>query len=144
MSYDFRLPEGGDKPKRYSMPNGSFRPDMGVRIEFRERNAATQEDRRERSRSIQKPSAMVSDLTSRNEDTQEGRIQLKYVDEVTRSTVHLRKVTPFRGLAQALEFVVTPSVALTEHFRVRAALCQEYRHTPSGLCKHATSMLIPE
>ncbi|KAI0490975.1 cytochrome P450 [Xylaria cf. heliscus] len=47
MNYDFRIPEGGDKPKRYSMPNGSFRPDMGVRIEFRERRDATQAAKKE-------------------------------------------------------------------------------------------------
>ncbi|KAI0197607.1 cytochrome P450 [Astrocystis sublimbata] len=37
VNYEFRIPEGGDRLKRYSMPNGSFRPDMGVRIEFRKR-----------------------------------------------------------------------------------------------------------
>lgn len=37
MNYDFRLPPGGSTPKRGSMPNGSMRPDMSVRIQFKER-----------------------------------------------------------------------------------------------------------
>lgn len=40
MNYEFRIPPGGESPKRYSMPNGSFRPDMSVRIEFRERRGS--------------------------------------------------------------------------------------------------------
>ncbi|KAI2635283.1 cytochrome P450 [Xylaria nigripes] len=48
-NYEFRIPPGGDKPKRYSMPNGSLRPDMAVRIEFRERREATHTTRSEKS-----------------------------------------------------------------------------------------------
>lgn len=36
LKYDFKL-QDGSMPKRNSMPNGSARPDMGVRIMFRER-----------------------------------------------------------------------------------------------------------
>jgi gliotoxin biosynthesis cytochrome P450 monooxygenase len=37
MNYDFRLPPGGQKPKRDSMPNGSMKPDMMAQIMFKER-----------------------------------------------------------------------------------------------------------
>ncbi|KAI1402085.1 cytochrome P450 [Hypoxylon fuscum] len=37
MNFDFKLPDDGSKPERNSMPNGSARPDMWVRIMFRER-----------------------------------------------------------------------------------------------------------
>ncbi|KAI0013580.1 cytochrome P450 [Xylariaceae sp. FL0662B] len=37
IHYDFRLPPGSRKPKRGSMPNGSMRPDMFVKMQFRAR-----------------------------------------------------------------------------------------------------------
>lgn len=37
LNYDLRLPPGGRKPSRHSMPNGSMRPDMFVKIQYRKR-----------------------------------------------------------------------------------------------------------
>ncbi|KAK6065745.1 cytochrome P450 oxidoreductase [Seiridium cupressi] len=37
LSYDLQLPEGAQKPKRNSMPNGSMSPDMGCKIFIRKR-----------------------------------------------------------------------------------------------------------
>lgn len=37
MNYDIKLPPGAEKPKRFSMPNGSLAPDMKARILFRKR-----------------------------------------------------------------------------------------------------------
>ncbi|KAI0477879.1 cytochrome P450 [Xylariaceae sp. FL0804] len=37
MNYEFRLPEKAEKPQRFTMPNGSSRPDMQARIMFRQR-----------------------------------------------------------------------------------------------------------
>ncbi|KAH6627320.1 cytochrome P450 [Chaetomium tenue] len=37
MNYDIKLPPGAQKPKRFSMPNGSLAPDMKAHVLFRKR-----------------------------------------------------------------------------------------------------------